>query len=384
MMGSISSSDKMMAAPATPAKREFVEPSEVVVEQIKSKLSKFLKSGAEEEIYDLVDTMKDENRWIVPREMILIALDSKQPTRLVVSDVISKCITKRLMYADDIVHGVQEVLLMSDDLIYDYPKFYTYIAEFCLASFVEKNLNISHLKTMATDIIATRGGGRLIKEMLHLLTYEMGPQYVRTMWANSKAKFSDFLPPNENVTEFVQKEQLEYVESSATDLFKLKPVGPCNYVKLEKQIFRMLNDGESKDSIIQFITANVSNFDDKEFINRLINATIRYAYSFKGVDYAEKLKELSVVLLQRFVENIEHRELQCLFAVQVLDRTMEHPQNLLKTAFATFYDSDVISTDTFILWRDSKEEPCNKGVALTELRSILTMIAEARESDGDN
>ena len=73
-----------------------------------------------------------------------------------------------------------------------------------------------------------------------------------------------------------------------------------------------------------------------------------------------KRLEALVPLLQQFVNTNEQLELQVLYAIQKLIVKLQHPQGMVVSIFSTFCDTDLISEDSFIKWKDSND-PMEQG-----------------------
>lgn len=134
--------------------------------------------------------------------------------------------------------------------------------------------------------------------------------------------------------------------------------------------------------------ANVSTID-KTFIRGLTTAVVESSLHVNQTSIVERQLKAGNVLLQKYIDNQEQHEVQCLFAIQVLIVKMEHPSGelggggnlcdelgsanffvvlrlgvgLLRKLLTLLSDEDTISLDAFKIWRDSSEEPDGKGTA---------------------
>lgn len=70
----------------------------------------------------------------------------------------------------------------------------------------------------------------------------------------------------------------------------------------------------------------------------------------------ERFKVVSKIL-HCYLDSKPERELECLFALQILIFNLEHPAGLLSLLFSELYFVDVISPDSFYEWKNSKEHP---------------------------
>lgn len=105
------------------------------------------------------------------------------------------------------------------------------------------------------------------------------------------------------------------------------------------------------------IQANVGErVNENQFIRIMVTAIIEDAVI--AVNDTRKLRREKLVahysLLQRYIDNKEQLELQCLFALQALVHKWEHPSGLLLSILERFWEDNLLSTDSFLAW-----EKCN-------------------------
>ncbi|XP_016135657.1 eukaryotic translation initiation factor 4 gamma 3-like [Sinocyclocheilus grahami] len=91
-------------------------------------------------------------------------------------------------------------------------------------------------------------------------------------------------------------------------------------------------------------------------------------------------------VLHKYFNSDTERQLQALYALQVLIVKLDQPANLLRMFFDCLYDEDVISEDAFYKWEVSKDpaEQQGKGVALKSVTAFFTWLREAEEESEDN
>lgn len=66
-------------------------------------------------------------------------------------------------------------------------------------------------------------------------------------------------------------------------------------------------------------------------------------------------------LLQRYVDNHEEYELQCLFALQALVHKWEHPPCLLLNIFEKLWEDGHISNESFTTWAANNDPAEQEG-----------------------
>lgn len=66
-------------------------------------------------------------------------------------------------------------------------------------------------------------------------------------------------------------------------------------------------------------------------------------------------------LLQRYVDNLEEYELQCLFALQSLVHKWEHPPGLLLSIFEKLWEDGLISNESLTAWSANNDPAEQEG-----------------------
>lgn len=97
---------------------------------------------------------------------------------------------------------------------------------------------------------------------------------------------------------------------------------------------------------------------NKSFLHALTTTLCEYAISETSPrNYKLNLEPFKEVIkiLHCYLDSQPERELECLFALQTLVFSLEHPPLLLSLLFSELYFADVISPDSFFEWKDSKE-----------------------------
>lgn len=103
--------------------------------------------------------------------------------------------------------------------------------------------------------------------------------------------------------------------------------------------------------------------NDNQFIRILVTAICENAVH--NVNNTKKLKiELFskyCPLLQRYVDNHDRYELQCLFALQSLVHKWEHPPGLLLTIFEKLWEDGHISNESLLAWELNNDPAEQEG-----------------------
>ncbi|XP_039967649.1 eukaryotic translation initiation factor 4 gamma 3 isoform X1 [Bactrocera tryoni] len=278
---------------------------------------------------------------------------------------------------------------IASDLSVDIPNLWEYIIQFTGPLISRKLMSISdlwskQLKEVSSD--DSRLGKKFLQTYLAYCLSQIGPSFTRTMWKKSNSKWTDFMPESD-VHSFIQTNKFEYIEND-----KLQPTIVINGSKddhiaaVAESVEHLLKEEAPADCIIDYINGNI--FDiGKQFIRSLATKLCDFAISYRENSYKLEVncfQKVCIPVLQRYIDSKEEFELECLYAMQLLVARLEHPRGLLSDLFGELYDADVIPQDSFIKWRDSKDQSAGKGVAVKGLNPFFTHILSSETSDENN
>ncbi|XP_018796557.1 PREDICTED: eukaryotic translation initiation factor 4 gamma 3 isoform X4 [Bactrocera latifrons] len=278
---------------------------------------------------------------------------------------------------------------IASDLSVDIPNLWEYIIQFTGPLISRKLMSISdlwnkQLKEVSSD--DSRLGKKFLKTYLAYCLSQIGPSFTRSMWKKSNSKWTDFMPESD-VHSFIQTNKFEYIEND-----KLQPTIVINGSKddhiaaVAENVEHLLKEEAPADYIIDYINGNIVDID-KQFIRSLATKLCDFAISYRENSYKLEVncfQKVCIPVLQRYIDSKEEFELECLYAMQLLVARLEHPRGLLSDLFGELYDADVIPQDSFIKWRDSKDQSAGKGVAVKGLNPFFTHILSSETSDENN
>ncbi|XP_036223124.2 eukaryotic translation initiation factor 4 gamma 3 isoform X2 [Bactrocera oleae] len=278
---------------------------------------------------------------------------------------------------------------IASDLSVDIPNLWEYIIQFTGPLISRKHISISdlwnkQLKEISSD--DSRFGKKFSKTYLDYCLSQIGPSFTRSMWKKSNCKWTDFMPDGD-VHSFIQTNKFEYIEND-----KLQPSIVINGSKedhiaaVAESVEHLLNEEAPADCIIDYINGNIVDID-KQFIRSLATKLCDFAISYRENSYkldVNCFQKVCIPVLHRYIDSKEGFELECLYAMQLLVARLEHPRGLLSDLFGELYDADVIPQDSFIKWRDSKDQSAGKGVACKGLNPFFTHILSSETSDENN
>lgn len=172
---------------------------------------------------------------------------------------------------------------------------------------------------------------------------------MRDLWSNEQLAVERFVPAAEAAA-FVEQRQLQWL----TDPKAAVPPTPADRqpsaAKVQQRIKELLLAETRSDAIFDYISVSGASIDresltstnvrvlilrlraqanvstiDKQFIRGLTTAVVEYSLHENQTSIVERQLKAGNVLLQKYIDNQEQHEVQCLFAIQVLIVKMEHP-----------------------------------------------------------
>ncbi|XP_070143854.1 eukaryotic translation initiation factor 4 gamma 3 isoform X2 [Drosophila kikkawai] len=266
----------------------------------------------------------------------------------------------------------------ANDLIVDIPELWLYILQFAGPLIVKKVLTVSDLwNKNLKDNSPSSVAKKFLKTYLIYCTHEVGPNFTRSMWTKFSLHWSDFMPENE-VNDFIKSNRLEYVENeSISPVIEHRGESTEKHVKnVIEHIEHLLKEGTTADCIIDYSNGNIM-VVDKLFIRSLTESLSNFSILYKENSYkleTETFQKFCIPVLQRYIDSNEDHQLECLYAMQLLVHSLEHPRGLLSELFGELYDAYVIQKESLCKWRDSKDQSAGKGVAVKSLNPFFNSL----------
>uniref|UniRef100_A0A1A9V1R6 W2 domain-containing protein n=1 Tax=Glossina austeni TaxID=7395 RepID=A0A1A9V1R6_GLOAU len=204
-------------------------------------------------------------------------------------------------------------------------------------------------------------GKKFLKTYLQYCTREIGPSFTRTMFRKFNMKWSDYIPEAE-VEKFIQTNKFEFVENDKyhPEIDTRETKEKC-YARMFDHIEQILKEDANADNVIDYINGNIVDVD-KTFIRGLTTTLASFAIKDSS-NYkldAPCFQKKCIPVLIRYIDSKEERELECLYALQLLVHSLEHPRHLISDLFIKLNEYDVIPQDTFIRWRESTAQTVGK------------------------
>ncbi|KAH8376035.1 hypothetical protein KR093_010532, partial [Drosophila rubida] len=264
----------------------------------------------------------------------------------------------------------------ANDLIVDIPDLWLYVLQFAGPLVVKKVLTLSDLWIQNLRDNPSCDGKHFLKTYLIYCTREVGPNFTRTMWKKFNIQWADFMPDSE-VNDFIESNRFEYVESELKKPVIEERLSPEKHIEnVIDHIDHLIKEGSSADCIIDYSNGNIV-APDKIFIRGLTKTLCNFAIIYKDHSFKlepEIFQKVCIPVFQRYIDSNDDLQLECLYAVQLLVHSLEHPRGLLSELFGELFDGYVIQKESLCIWRDSKDQSAGKGVAVKSLNPFFNAL----------
>uniref|UniRef100_A0A8C8J319 Eukaryotic translation initiation factor 4 gamma 3-like n=1 Tax=Oncorhynchus tshawytscha TaxID=74940 RepID=A0A8C8J319_ONCTS len=318
-------------------------------------------------------------------------LERSQITRDHMGQLLFQLVQQGTLPKPQFFKGFADTLELADDMAIDIPHIWLYLAELLSPVLRDGGFSMRELfSELSKPLLPVGRAGVLFSEILHILCKQMSHRKVGTLWRKAGLSWSDFLPEEEDIQDFISQQKLQFTVVDCSSPEAALSATELSPEVLNRQLERLLlEDMASDEQIFDWVEANLdeSQMSSSPFLRALMTAVCKAAV--KGntscrVDVAIIQRRLPVLL--KYLNSDTERQLQALYALQGLIVTLDQPPNLLRMFFDCLYDEDVISEDAFYKWETSKDpaEQLGKGVALKSVTAFFTWLREAEEESEDN
>uniref|UniRef100_A0A674F7X6 Eukaryotic translation initiation factor 4 gamma 3 n=1 Tax=Salmo trutta TaxID=8032 RepID=A0A674F7X6_SALTR len=319
-------------------------------------------------------------------------LERSQITRDHMGQLLFQLVHQGTLPKPQFFKGFADTLELADDMAIDIPHIWLYLAELLSPVLRDGGFSMRELfSELSKPLLPVGRAGVLFSEILHILCKQMSHRKVGTLWKKSGLSWSDFLPEEEDVQNFISQQKLQFTVADCSSPEAALSAMELSPEVLNRQLERLLlEDMASDEQIFDWVEANLdeSQMSSSPFLRALMTAVCKAAVKDEStscrVDVAIIQRRLPVLL--KYLNSDTERQLQALYALQALIVTLDQPPNLLRMFFDCLYDEDVISEDAFYKWETSKDpaEQLGKGVALKSVTAFFTWLREAEEESEDN
>uniref|UniRef100_A0A8C7HVR9 Eukaryotic translation initiation factor 4 gamma 3 n=1 Tax=Oncorhynchus kisutch TaxID=8019 RepID=A0A8C7HVR9_ONCKI len=319
-------------------------------------------------------------------------LERSQITRDHMGQLLFQLVQQGTLPKPQFFKGFADTLELADDMAIDIPHIWLYLAELLSPVLRDGGFSMRELfSELSKPLLPVGRAGVLFSEILHILCKQMSHRKVGTLWRKAGLSWSDFLPEEEDIQDFISQQKLQFTVVDCSSPEAALSATELSPEVLNRQLERLLlEDMASDEQIFDWVEANLdeSQMSSSPFLRALMTAVCKAAVKDEStscrVDVAIIQRRLPVLL--KYLNSDTERQLQALYALQGLIVTLDQPPNLLRMFFDCLYDEDVISEDAFYKWETSKDpaEQLGKGVALKSVTAFFTWLREAEEESEDN
>jgi len=179
-------------------------------------------------------------------------------------------------------------------------------------------------------------------------------------WDQSRLQLSNLIDPEqENVDKIIQKHSLAFLTDNYNSAKDSVAIEQLSLEEIQENLTKLMKENISFDEICSWITANVgSRVKDPKFIRHLMTPILKTALERHHYTWKLNLNTFTSLqmLIRRFVNANKLLELQCLYAIQKYIKKIEFPCNTLVPIMNQLWIDNVISSDTFLMWRKKLPE----------------------------
>ncbi|XP_068244689.1 eukaryotic translation initiation factor 4 gamma 1-like isoform X2 [Palaemon carinicauda] len=320
-------------------------------------------------------------------------LDRDETKRKRVGQLYHDLVIENLLSVENFFEGVQETLSMTEDYAIDIPRVCDYFGEIFAPCLNDNALSLQRLLEMSK--FANSESATVFACIIAKAATLMSPNKVADLWNSSGLSWSDIVPANTNVDDFLSKQHVEFTvdrSKSASNTVSSSSSG-WDPQKVEAEFLKLFKRASNAE-IFDWIEANIGN-DAKtsKFIRALVTALVESqamtssdGSSIRATDDFEGKMKTHLTVVRRYVDSSDKLELQCIYALQALSVKHQHPPGLLEKCFNAFYDSEVVSEEAFDEWVKSNdpEEQEGKGVCVASVKSFMRWLKEAETEESEN
>jgi len=250
---------------------------------------------------------------------------------------------------------------------------------------------MSFLLEVGEQCIKDNYGGKLLANCLNTVKTKIGSEKLGELWQKRGVDVAKFLPVDANVNKFLEDNKLECIVGggspcaeepprlrSADDVRK-QATNSSHELRKQLQLALRENPWRDNDKVMIFIDKNfASHLQQLEFVRALSTEVLLESIPENSIDdtIEEEILTNRAVLLNKYIQNIEPLELQCLYAVQNIVEDKSHPRGLACKLFETLYHADVVSESGFNTWKNQKPtDPRGYGVTASSVTKFFTWLS---------
>ncbi|XP_060858189.1 uncharacterized protein LOC132935607 [Metopolophium dirhodum] len=325
------------------------------------------------------------------KSLALITLDNSPITQTTVAgNIFAELLSKKILSMEAVTRGFDAVLKDWNDYLMDYPQFFSYTAAIIAPLLLSQNalFDFNNLKDCCTSIrpdnstkFFTEVLNKILssKEMQNIKEQSGGILWIYNKWLASEYAALDIFMPYNQIN--------KYFENHGIGVFLLSI---AIYDKL-----KMIDRKPLYDILHGWISTNISAEIIKcpQFVRALTIAIVIQCLN-SNQSYEDFFNHGQVKLLIYYIRSeplsepeIQAREVQCLYGIQIMSAALEYPEGMVLRLFHKLYQDSIISKESFLIWR--KDDKFNAGFdedletkTMTVLNTFFILL-ELNDSDED-
>lgn len=326
------------------------------------------------------------------RSMSLITLDSTPNSRTEAGRLFSELLSKKVISMSAITQGIDGVLKDWNDYLVDYPQFFSYIAAIITPLLISKtaSFEFNNLKD-ACSSIRPDNSSVLFIEILQKILSSKETQNIKEdvggiLWMYNKWKTPEYV----SLDTFMPTTMLnKYFKNDRLGVFLLS-------IALYDRM--RLTDGKLfYEIMLNWINLNISVEIIKcpQFVRALTIAIVIICLK-PNHSFEDFFELVHIKLMTCFIRSeplpepeIQAREVECLYGIQIMSATLEHPGGMVLKLFHKLYQDSIISRESFYLWKKEEEfkpgfdeDLETKTMAVVVLNSFFISLT-TNDSDDD-
>ncbi|KAL5233906.1 hypothetical protein ACI65C_001347 [Semiaphis heraclei] len=317
-------------------------------------------------IYSLLE---DESSVICTRHeefvksMLLITLDCPITRTTVAGKIFAELLSKNILSMIAITQGISDVLKYWNDFLMDYPQFFSYIAAIIVPLLLSHDVSFdfNNLKDSCASI-RPDNSSKLFTEVLYKIysfkeTLNVKEQLWGLLWTYNKWNMLenlalDIFMPNDQINKYFKEDQVGVFILSIAIYDKIKLTD-------NKLLFNLLKTWIRTNISAEIIKSSL-------FVRALTIAIVIVCLKLNHL-YEDFFDRVHVKLLIYFIRfeslpesEIQAREVQCMFGIQIISASLEHPRGMVLRLFNKLYQYGVIRKESFELFIEEYENVAEK------------------------
>ncbi|RWS00970.1 Poly(A) polymerase gamma-like protein, partial [Dinothrombium tinctorium] len=136
---------------------------------------------------------------------------SSHKDQLAVGELLSHLVVNNIFSKEKFYIGLDMILQLADDVVVDVPKFFEYMGNLLSPLFLSLSdvLRKPFFKNALKSCIISGKGGKLLSHILNSASSSTSANEVGSLWKSGNLSLSDFLSPEENEEEFIERNDLK-------------------------------------------------------------------------------------------------------------------------------------------------------------------------------